>query len=76
MLPHNDGFPLVTAAFIQDRNSKRSPAATRVQMELACTKKLKANKFWTSKKFRENAACGLLDLTESPIAEIICQCCF
>ena len=33
-----------------DRNSKRSPATTRVQMGLARTKKLKAVKFWINKK--------------------------
>lgn len=54
-----------------DRNSKRSPAATRVQMGLARTKKLKAIKFWVSKKLWENAACDLTELTEPLIAELI-----
>ena len=54
-----------------DRNSKRSPVPTRVQMGLARTKKLKAVKFWISKKIRENAACDLTELTEPLIAELI-----
>lgn len=54
-----------------DRNSKRSPAATRIQMGLARTKKLKAVKFWISKKLRENAACDLTELNEHLIAELI-----
>jgi hypothetical protein len=54
-----------------DRNSKRSPAAARVQMGLARTKKLKAVKFWISKKLRENAACDLTELNEHLIAELI-----
>ena len=54
-----------------DRNSKRSPAATRVQMGLARTKKLKAVKFWINKKLRENAACDLTELTDALIGELI-----
>ena len=53
------------------RYSKRSPAATRVQMGLAHTKKLKAVQFWISKKLRENAACDFIELTEPLIAELI-----
>jgi hypothetical protein len=56
---------------IADRNSKRSPAATRVQMGLARTKKLKAVKFWINKKLRENAACDLTELTDALIGELI-----
>jgi hypothetical protein len=54
-----------------DRNSKRSPAATRVQMDLARTKKLKAVKFWINKKLRENAPCDLTELTDALIGELI-----
>ena len=54
-----------------DRNSKRSPTPTRVQMGLARTKKLKAVKVWISKKLRENAACDLMELTEPLIAKLI-----
>jgi len=54
-----------------DRNSKRSPVPTRVQMGFARTKKLKAVKFWISKKIRENAACDLTKLTKPLIAELI-----
>ena len=54
-----------------DHNSKHSLAATRVQMGLSRTKKLKAVKFWISKKLRENAACDLTELTEPLIAELI-----
>ena len=54
-----------------DRNSKRSPVQTRVQMGLARTKRLKAVKFWINKKIRENAACDLTELTEAFIAELI-----
>ena len=54
-----------------DRNSKRSPAPTRVQMGLARTKKLKAVKFWITKKLRENAPCDLTELTEGLIGELI-----
>ena len=54
-----------------DRNSKRSPAPTRVQMGLARTKKLKAVKFWISKKLRENAPCDLTELTDALIGELI-----
>ena len=54
-----------------DRNSKRSPAPTRVQMGLARTKKLKAVKFWITKKLRENVPCDLTELTEALIGELI-----
>ena len=54
-----------------DRNSKRSPPNTRVQMGLARTKKLKAVKFWITKKLRENAPCDLTELNEAFIGELI-----
>ena len=54
-----------------DRNSKRSPAPTRVQMGLARTKKLKAVKFWINKKLREDAPCDLTELTDNFISELI-----
>ena len=40
-----------------DRNLKRTPTNTRIQMGLARTKKLKAVKHWITKKFREGAPC-------------------
>jgi hypothetical protein len=54
-----------------DRNSKRSPTPTRVQMGLARTKKLKAIKFWITKKLRENAPCDLVELNEAFIGDLI-----
>jgi hypothetical protein len=54
-----------------DRNSKRSPAATRVLMGLARTKKLKAVKFWVNKKLREDAPCDLTELNDAKIAQLI-----
>ena len=54
-----------------DRNSKRSPANTRVLMGLACTKKLKAVKFWINKKLREDAPCDLMELNDAKIAQLI-----
>jgi hypothetical protein len=54
-----------------DRNSKRSPAPTRVQMGLARTKKLKAVKFWVNKKLRENVPCDLTELTDGFIGDLI-----
>ena len=52
-----------------DRNSKRSPAP--IQMGLARTKKLKAVKFWISKKLRENAPCDLTEHTDALVGELI-----
>lgn len=46
-LPNNTDNKLDTMA---DRNSKQSPAITRVLMGLACTKKLNAVKFWVKNK--------------------------
>lgn len=54
-----------------DRNSKRSPAATRVLMGLSRTKKLKAVKFWVNKKLREDAPCDLMELNDAMIARLI-----
>jgi hypothetical protein len=54
-----------------DRNSKRSPATTRVQMGLARTKKLKAVKFWITKKLREDAPCDLVELNDAFIGDLI-----
>jgi hypothetical protein len=54
-----------------DRNSKRSPATTRVLMGLARTKKLKVVKFWVNKKLHEDAPCDLMELTDAKIAQLI-----
>ena len=54
-----------------DRNSKRSPAPTRVQMGLSRTKKLKAVKFWVTKKIRENSPIDLTELNDAMIARLI-----
>ena len=54
-----------------DRNSKRNPTTTRVQMGLARTKALKAVTFWVRKKLRENAPCDLTELTQPFIADLI-----
>ena len=54
-----------------DRNSKRSPVNTRVQMGLARTKTLKAITLWVRKKVREGADCDLHELSPVVIAELI-----
>ena len=54
-----------------DRNSKQSPANTRVLMGLARTKKLEAVKFWVNKKLLEDAPCDLMELNEAMIAQLI-----
>jgi hypothetical protein len=54
-----------------DRNSKRSPAPTRVQMGLSRTKKLKAVKFWVTKKIRENSPIDLTKLNDAMIVKLI-----
>jgi hypothetical protein len=54
-----------------DRNSKRSPVPTRVQMGLSRTKKLKAVKFWVTKKTRENSPIDLTELNDAMIARLI-----
>ena len=54
-----------------DRNSKRSPQNTRIQLGLARTKKLKAVKYWITKKLRENAPCDLIELNDAFVATLI-----
>jgi hypothetical protein len=54
-----------------DRNSKRTPYNTRVQMGLARTKTLKAITLWVRKKVREGVACDLHELTQPLIADLI-----
>ena len=46
-----------------DRNSKRTPAQTRVQMGLQRTKNLKAVAHWVTKKRNEGNPCDLNELT-------------
>ena len=40
-----------------DRNSKRTPQNNCIHLGLARTKKLKAVKYWITKKLREDAPC-------------------
>ena len=54
-----------------DRNSKRTPTNTCIQMGLARTKKLKAVKYWITKKLREGAPCDLFELNDAFIADLI-----
>ncbi|KAI2490029.1 hypothetical protein MHU86_24544 [Fragilaria crotonensis] len=54
-----------------DRNSKRNPQNTCIQLGLARTKKLKAVKYWITKKLRENAPCDLIELNDAFIATLI-----
>lgn len=54
-----------------DRNSKRSPPNTRVQMGLARTKALKAITHWVRKKLREGVDCDLHELSQPLIHELI-----
>ena len=61
-------FELDTMA---DRNSKRTPVNTRVQMGLARTKALKAITHWVRKKLREGVECDLHELTPMLISELI-----
>ena len=56
-----------------DRNSKRTPANTRIQFGLARTKTLKAIAHWVRKKSREGVACDLRELTEGRITELILE---
>lgn len=56
-----------------DRNSKRTPIATRVQMGLQRTKKLKAITHWVRKKTREGVECDLTELTPVMISELILE---
>ena len=54
-----------------DRNSKRTPNATRVQMGLARTKALKAITHWVRKKLREGVDCDLRELNQALIGDLI-----
>ena len=54
-----------------DRNSKRTPINTRVQMGLARTKALKAITHWVRKKLREGSDCNPLELNPAMIADLI-----
>ena len=56
-----------------DRNSKRTPIATRVQMGLKRTKTLKAITHWVRKKIRERSPCDLGELQPALIAELIAE---
>ena len=56
-----------------DRNSKRTPQNTRIQMGLARTKALKAITHWVRKKNREGAFCDLQELYQPLIAELIME---
>ena len=56
-----------------DRNSKRTPAATRIQMGMARTKTLKAITHWVHKKNRIGAGCDLRELTPGVIIELIAE---
>jgi hypothetical protein len=54
-----------------DRNLKRTPQNTRIQLGLACTKRLKAVKYWITKKLREDAPCDLIELNDALIGTLI-----
>jgi len=56
-----------------DRNSKRTPANTRIQFGLARTKTLKAIVHWVRKKSREGVNCDLRELTPVFINELILE---
>jgi hypothetical protein len=56
-----------------DRNSKRTPANTRIQFGMARTKALKAIVHWIRKKSREGVTCDLRELTPAFIAELILE---
>jgi hypothetical protein len=56
-----------------DRNSKRTPPATRVQFGMARTKALKAITHWVRKKIREGSPCDLRELTPVLISELILE---
>ena len=58
---------------LADRNSKRSPAAHRVQMGLTRTKALKAITHWVRKKLRQGVNCDLHELTPAMIAQLITE---
>ena len=52
-----------------DRNSKRTPNNTRVQMGLARTKALKAISHWVCKKLRDGVECDLRELNQEMIGD-------
>jgi hypothetical protein len=54
-----------------DRNSKRTPVNTRVQMGLARSKALKPITHWVRMKLWEGVDCDLHELTQPKIAELI-----
>ena len=56
-----------------DCNSKRTPAATRIQFGMARTKTLKAITHWVRKKNREGAECDLHEFTPGVITELIAE---
>jgi hypothetical protein len=56
-----------------DRNSKRTPVASHVQMGLQRTKTLKAITHWVCKRIREGAECDLCILNQNLIAELIME---
>jgi hypothetical protein len=56
-----------------DRNSKRTPANTRIQFGMARTKALKAITHWVRKKSREGTTCDLRELTPELITELISE---
>jgi hypothetical protein len=56
-----------------DRNSKRTPANTRIQFGMARTKALKAIVYWIRKKSREGVTCDLRELTPAFITELILE---
>jgi hypothetical protein len=56
-----------------DRNSKRTPANTRIQFGMARTKTMKAIAHWVRKKSREGLTCDLRELTPAFIAELILE---
>ena len=56
-----------------DRNSTRTPVASRVQMGLQRTKTLKAITHWVRKRICEGAECDLCLLNQNLIAELIME---
>ncbi len=56
-----------------DRNSKRTPANTRIQFGMARTKALKAIVHWIRKKSPKGVTCDLRELTPAFIAELILE---
>ena len=54
-------------------DSKRTPAATRIQFGMARTKTLTAITHWVREKGREGATCDLRELTPGLIAELLLE---